>query len=61
MSSVTERTLRWHDDDRLAPEQLAALCGPGAPFERTAERVLGADVEVFVQRPRSLVEVLHDA
>ncbi len=54
-------TLRWHDDDRLPPEQLAALCRPGAPFERTTERVLGADVEVFVQRPRSLVEVLHDA
>ena len=54
-------TLRWHDDDRLTPEQLAALCGPGAPFERTTERVLGADVEVFVQRPRSLVEVLHEA
>jgi acyl-CoA synthetase (AMP-forming)/AMP-acid ligase II len=52
-------TLRWHDDDRLTPGQRAALCGPGAPFERTVEPVLGADVEVFVQRPRSLVEVLR--
>jgi acyl-CoA synthetase (AMP-forming)/AMP-acid ligase II len=59
---VTEgRTLRWHDDDRLTPEQRAALCGPGAPFERAMEKVLGAEVEVFVQRPRSLVDVLHDA
>jgi acyl-CoA synthetase (AMP-forming)/AMP-acid ligase II len=52
-------TLRWHDDDRLTPEQRAALCGPGAPFERRVESVLGADVEVFVQRPHDLVEVLR--
>ncbi len=52
-------TLRWHDDDRLTPEQRAALCGPGAPFERRVERVLGADVEVFAQRPHDLVEVLR--
>ncbi len=54
-------TLRWHDEDRLTPEQSAALSGPGAPFERTTENVLGADVEVFVQRPRSLVEVLRNS
>jgi acyl-CoA synthetase (AMP-forming)/AMP-acid ligase II len=54
-------TLRWHDDDRLTPEQRAALCGPGAPFERTVEPVLGADVEIFVQRPHDLVEVLRNA
>jgi acyl-CoA synthetase (AMP-forming)/AMP-acid ligase II len=52
-------TLRYHDDERLAPEQRAALCGPGAMFERTTENVLGADIEVFVRRPRSLVEVLR--
>ena len=55
------RTLRWHDDERLTPEQRAALSGPGAPFERTVEDVLGAPVEVFVQRPRNLVQVLRDA
>jgi acyl-CoA synthetase (AMP-forming)/AMP-acid ligase II len=55
------RTLRWHDDEQLTPEQRAALSGPGAPFERTVEDVLGAPVEVFVQRPRNLVEVLRDA
>ena len=55
------RTLRWHDEDRLTPEQSAALSGPGAPFERTMEKVLGADVEVFVQRPHSLVEVLRNS
>ena len=54
-------TLRWHDEDRLTPEQSAALSGPGAPFERTTEKVLGAEVEVFVQRPRSLVEVLRNS
>jgi acyl-CoA synthetase (AMP-forming)/AMP-acid ligase II len=55
------RTLRWHDDEQLTPEQRAALSGPGAPFERTVEDVLGAPVEVFVQRPRNLVQVLRDA
>jgi acyl-CoA synthetase (AMP-forming)/AMP-acid ligase II len=55
------RTLRWHDDELLTPAQRAALSGPGAPFERTVEDVLGAPVEVFVQRPRNLVQVLQDA
>ncbi|HEX4529062.1 MAG TPA: class I adenylate-forming enzyme family protein [Acidimicrobiia bacterium] len=55
------RTLRWHDDEQLTPAQRAALSGPGAPFERTVEDVLGAPVEVFVQRPRNLVQVLQDA
>jgi acyl-CoA synthetase (AMP-forming)/AMP-acid ligase II len=55
------RTLRWHDDDQLTPEQRTALSGFGAPFERTVEDVLGAPVEVFVQRPRNLVQVLRDA
>ena len=54
-------TLRWHDDEQLTPAQRAALSGPGAPFERTVEDVLGAPVEVFVQRPRNLVQVLQDA
>jgi acyl-CoA synthetase (AMP-forming)/AMP-acid ligase II len=58
---IEGRTLRWHDDDRLTPEQRAALSGPGAPFERTTEKVLGAEVEVFVQRPGNLIEVLGDA
>jgi len=52
-------TLRYRDDERLPPEQRAALSGPGAPFETTTEVVLGAECEVFVQRPRSLVEVLR--
>jgi len=54
-------TLRWHDDDRLAPDQRAALSGPGAPFERTTERVLGVEVEVFVNRPPNLRAVLETA
>lgn len=52
-------TLRYTEDERLTPDQRAALCGPGAMFERRTERVLGADCDVFVQRPRSLVEVLR--
>jgi acyl-CoA synthetase (AMP-forming)/AMP-acid ligase II len=52
-------TLRYTDDQRLTPEQRAALSGPGAPFETRIERVLGADTQVFVQRPHDLVEVLR--
>ncbi len=52
-------SLRYTDDERLTAEQRAALSGPGAPFETTTEVVLGAACEVFVQRPRSLVEVLR--
>ncbi len=52
-------SLRYTDDERLTAEQRAALSGPGAPFETTTEVVLGAECEVFVQRPRSLVEVLR--
>jgi acyl-CoA synthetase (AMP-forming)/AMP-acid ligase II len=52
-------TLRNTDEERLTPEHRAALCGPGAMFERTTEMVLGAACEVFVQRPRSLVEVVR--
>jgi len=52
-------TLRYRDDERLTAEQYAALCGPGAMFERTTEVVLGAECEVFVQRPHDLVEVLR--
>ena len=52
-------TLRNTDDERLTPEQRAALRGPGAMFERTTEMVLGAECDVFVQRPHDLVEVLR--
>jgi acyl-CoA synthetase (AMP-forming)/AMP-acid ligase II len=52
-------TLRNTDEELLTPEQRAALTAPGAMFERRIEQVLGADCEVFVQRPRSLVEVLR--
>ncbi len=61
VSSEGGTTLRYRDEERLTPEQRAALCGPGAMFERTTEVVLGAEVEVFVQRPRSLVEVLRSS
>jgi acyl-CoA synthetase (AMP-forming)/AMP-acid ligase II len=54
-------TLRNTDDERLTPEQRSALSGPGAMFERTTEIVLGAECEVFVQRPHDLVEVLRNS
>jgi acyl-CoA synthetase (AMP-forming)/AMP-acid ligase II len=53
--------LRWHDDDRLTPEQRAALAGPGAPFEQAEEEVLGARVQVFKNRPPHLRAVIESA
>ena len=34
-------TLEWHDDERLTPEQRAAVLGPGAPFEIARGRRAG--------------------
>ena len=59
MSATAGFTLRNRDDERLTAEQRAALTGPGAMFERTTEIVLGAECDVFVQRPHDLVEVLR--
>jgi hypothetical protein len=42
---------------RLA-EVEAQLLAPGAPFELTEEEVLGARVQVFANRARSLRDVL---
>ena len=36
----------------------AQLTGPGAPFETVVENVLGADMAVFKERPRSLAALL---
>jgi acyl-CoA synthetase (AMP-forming)/AMP-acid ligase II len=40
---------------------LAALTGPGAPFEIVRERVGGIEMPVFARRPHSLREVLADS
>jgi acyl-CoA synthetase (AMP-forming)/AMP-acid ligase II len=37
----------------------ARLLGPGGPFETGRETVFGAPVQVFKERPRSLVEILR--
>jgi acyl-CoA synthetase (AMP-forming)/AMP-acid ligase II len=37
----------------------ARLLGPGGPFETAREKVLGAAVQVYKERPRSLVEILR--
>jgi acyl-CoA synthetase (AMP-forming)/AMP-acid ligase II len=50
--------LTW--PDRSLPAGLvAALTGPGAPFEVATEEVLGARMEVFRNRPRTFVEILR--
>ncbi|GAB2862061.1 class I adenylate-forming enzyme family protein [Actinocorallia aurea] len=54
-------TLRWRGDRRLDQGMRDLLCGPGGPFERRIEDVLGAPAEVFVQRPRSIPEMLEAA
>ena len=38
-----------------------ALLAPGAPFEMAVEDVLGEPMQVFVQRDRSLRELLEHA
>jgi acyl-CoA synthetase (AMP-forming)/AMP-acid ligase II len=51
-------TLRWPDDSLPEPLRLA-LVGPGGPFELAVEDVLGAPIEVFTRRPRSVGDVLR--
>ena len=53
-------TLRWPDPG-MSAELHQQLCGPGAPFEIVEEDVLGAPMEVFANRPRSLVDLLRNA
>jgi acyl-CoA synthetase (AMP-forming)/AMP-acid ligase II len=52
-------TLSWPDPG-MAPELFAQLCGPGGPFEIAEEDVLGVSMPVFVNRPRSLVDLLRN-
>ncbi|MDA8046918.1 MAG: class I adenylate-forming enzyme family protein [Actinomycetota bacterium] len=51
------------DDPRLDAIHAAtrALCAPGAPFETVAATVLGEEVEVFADRPRTLRQMLESA
>ena len=37
----------------------ARLMGPGGPFEIIRETVFGAPVQVYKDRPRSLIEILR--
>ena len=54
----TARTLRWTAASELAPDDHERLCGAGAPYELAVEDVLGADVQVFAQRPPHLRALL---
>ncbi|MFC5753317.1 class I adenylate-forming enzyme family protein [Actinomadura rugatobispora] len=54
-------TLTWPGDRRLPEDARTALCGPGAPFERTTEDVLGTPVEVFARRSPNLAAQLAHA
>lgn len=46
--------LRWTGADQLPPEVRDKILGVGCPFELIVEPVLGAEVTVFADRPRSL-------
>jgi hypothetical protein len=48
-------------EQAFSPEDRATWMGPGAPFELALEDVLGAKMEVFVQRPPHLRQVLVSA
>jgi acyl-CoA synthetase (AMP-forming)/AMP-acid ligase II len=63
MSSTSERTgvtLSWPEPD-MPQELYEQLCGPGAPFEIAVEDLLGVSMEVFANRPRTLVQLLLSA
>jgi len=53
-------TLSWPDPG-MAPELHEQLCGPGGVFEIVEEDVLGVTMQVFANRPRSLVDLLRNA
>ncbi len=60
-SATAPAILTWPGDRLLPAGALQALCGPGAPFERTTEEVLGVPVEVFVRRFPNLPALLEHA
>ncbi len=51
-------TLTWPNPN-LSEELRLALVGPGAPFELVEEEVLGTPIQVFADRPRTIVEILR--
>lgn len=51
--STTSR-LAWKGADEYPPEVVAALMGPGAPFELGPDPATGSDRPVFLRQPRSL-------
>src|SRR5581483_7671531 len=59
--AVAPATLTWPGDRSLSAQAWTSLCGPGAPFERTVEEVLGTPTEVFRRRAPHLRAVLDRA
>ena len=53
-------TLRW-PDSAFPTELYTTLCGPGGYFEMDDDEVAGVTMQVFVNRPRSLRELLVTA
>ncbi|MFV2176444.1 AMP-binding protein [Actinomadura sp. LOL_016] len=62
-ATVTDphRTLEWRGDELLDDGARAMLCGPGGPFERRVEDVLGVPTEVFAQRAPHVPAMLAGA
>lgn len=53
--------LRWAGADQLPAHLRDQLMGRGAPYELSAENVLGSVFDVFVRRPSSLAALLDQA
>ena len=60
-ASATTGVLRWTQPDLLDEAMYGGLVGPGAPFELVVEDVLGAPVQVFAIRSRSVGELITAA
>lgn len=61
VSGTPVNTLTWTQPELLDDAMRAALVGPGAPFELVREEVLGASVDVFALRSRSVGELITAA
>ena len=57
MAAPSPARSTWNLPDLLPAAVLDPLIGPGAPFELVDDKVLGQELRVFVNRPRTLREM----
>lgn len=53
-------TISW-PSEAISKTVLDTLTGPGGPFELREEEVLGAEMLVFANRPKTIIELLQNA